>query len=367
MSKRLSVNTSAFVNKSYHILIANDLLIETDQWLPSYRNIVIITDHSVKKRFGNRIAATLKKQNKHILLLSIPPGEKSKTAEIKNQLEEKMLQHHYKRDTLILALGGGVIGDLAGFIAATYMRGISFIQIPTTLLAMVDSSVGGKTGINTHQGKNLIGAYWQPKAVISDVNCLMTLPKKQLINGIIEAIKMFLTSDKKSFYYAKKNIDRILHYDKNVLANIIYRAVFIKSNVVQQDEQENNLRMILNFGHTIGHAIECVSKYTIMHGYAVGLGILLESKIAEYLGLLPMKDFNMIALTLSQLGIKPKQLKKYSIKKIIQASKIDKKSIQEHARYVLLTDIGKVHTENNRTAHIVEDTLVQKAYLQLTK
>lgn len=366
MNKPIIVNIPTLSAKSYPILIANDLLIEPNLWLPNNHNIVIITDHSVKKCYGTQLANILKKQGKHILLLSISPGEQSKTAKTKQLLEEKMLQHRYNRDTLILALGGGVIGDLAGFIAATYLRGIPYIQIPTTLLAMVDSSVGGKTSIDTPQGKNLIGSYWQPKAVISDLNCLMTLPKKQLINGLIEAIKMFLTCDKKSFDYASKHINKILQYDKKTLADIIYRAVSIKANVVQQDEQDNNLRMILNFGHTIGHALEYISDYKIMHGYAVGLGILFEAKIAQNLNLLSSDHFNLIAHTFSYLGIHAKHLRKYSIKKIIRATKIDKKTIIGKTRYVLLTDIGKVHTKNNHVAHIVDDQLVQQTYSELS-
>jgi 3-dehydroquinate synthase len=367
MNKCLFVNIPSLAAKSYRIVISTDLLTNPDRWCPKNHNIVIITDHSVKKRYGNQLANILKKQGKHILLLSISPGEQSKTAKTKQRLEEKMLQHRYNRDTLILALGGGVIGDIAGFIAATYMRGISFIQIPTTFLAMVDSSVGGKTGIDTPQGKNLIGVYWQPKGVISDINCLMSLPKKQLINGLIEAIKMFLTCDKKSFDYANKNMNKILDYDKKFLMNIIYRAASIKANVIQQDEQDNNLRMILNFGHTIGHALESISNYTLMHGQAVGLGILLESKIAELLGILSTKHFILIAETFSKLGIQAKQLKKYSIKKIIQASKIDKKAIAEKTRYVLLKDIGTVYKKNSRVAHVVDDQLVKQAYLELIR
>jgi len=366
MNKSILVQIPPGKSQSYPILIASGLLSD-HTWFPKNNNIVIITDHAVKKKYGNALATRLKKQSKQVLLLSFPAGETFKNAKTKQYLEEKMLQQHYNRDTLVIALGGGVVGDMAGFIAATYMRGIAFLQIPTTLLAMVDSSVGGKTGIDTPQGKNLIGAFWQPTAVISDLDCLKTLPKKQLINGLIEALKMFLTCDSKSFHFACQNLDNILAYDPIILTQIIYNAVKIKAHIVQQDEKEANLRMILNFGHTIGHALEFMADYKIHHGYAVGYGILLEAKIAEQLGWLASKDFNLIAETFSELGIKGIHFKKYNIKKIIQATRIDKKSLHDKARFTLLTQIGKVHKENGLIVHPVDETVVHQAYLELTE
>jgi 3-dehydroquinate synthase len=367
MIKRLTVSIPASHSQSYPILMATGLLTKINSWLPNSHNIVIITDHTVKKLYGKQLTNLLKKHGKNVLLLSFVPGEKSKTITTKCRLESAMLRKHYNRDTVILALGGGVVGDIAGFIAATYMRGIPFIQIPTTLLAMVDSSVGGKTGIDTPQGKNLIGVFWQPHAVVTDLHCLTTLPPKHLINGLLEAIKIFLTCDAKSFHYTVKNNHKILSRDKNILAAIIQRAIKLKAHIVEQDEKENNLRMILNFGHTIGHALEHISNYKILHGHAVGYGILVESKIAELLGHLSPNNFNAIADGLSQLDIHATHLKKYDINRLIQATKIDKKSIATAAQITLLTDIGQIYHNNKRVAHPISANIIKQAFLALTE
>jgi 3-dehydroquinate synthase len=360
---------------SYPIIIGPDLLEKPDLWLPkklNFKKIIIITDHIVKKYYGNKLSnilnkyKILKKQNYAVFIFSFSAGEKSKNIMAKINLEEKMLKYHCSRDSLIIALGGGVTGDLAGFIAATYMRGIPYIQIPTTLLAIVDSSVGGKTSIDNCYGKNLIGSFWQPKAVIADTNCLDSLPTKQLNCGLIEALKMFLTSDFNSFKYLQKNIKLI---NKKTLENIITRAIKIKSTIVSQDEKENNLRMILNFGHTIGHAIEKISNYKILHGYAVGLGILLETKISVLLNILDPIDYLKIKAILAQLDIDYRLLAKFNINKIILATKTDKKSLSGKARYIILKNIGEIYTLSDRSGHIiahpVSDIMIKKAYSEI--
>src|SRR5579862_7344926 len=262
----------------YPIRVGMNLLSSPEKWLPDsweQKKLVIVTDDTVDHLYANHLLKQLKNANP--LLFTFPAGEQSKSAEIKSKIEEKMIQANCDRDTLLIALGGGVVGDLAGFIAATYMRGISYIQVPTTLLAMVDSSVGGKTSINTPQGKNLIGAFWQPKTVVADIHCLKTLPEVHCVNGLIEAIKMFLTNDADYFHYVNTHLDRFFHKDEIVLQKIIERAVQIKVDIVSQDETEKNLRMTLNFGHTIGHALEKITGYAILHGFAVALGILIEA------------------------------------------------------------------------------------------
>jgi len=276
-------------------------------------------------------------------------------------IEAQLFKHRCGRDSLVLALGGGVVGDLAGFVAATYMRGIPYLQLPTSLLAMVDSSVGGKTGIDTPYGKNLIGAFWQPQAVIADMNCLATLSSAHLINGLIEAIKMFLTHQSKSFYYVKKHLDRILTRDRASLTQVIYQAVSIKAAVVSQDEKESNLRMILNAGHTIGHALEHLSHYQLMHGLAVGYGLLVEAKMAEQLGYLSQDHYQEIAMLLARLGVEGRHLKKYSPERLIQATKLDKKIKSGQSYYVLLNEIGGVQCTRGRVAQVVDDRTVKKA------
>ncbi|MCC2667256.1 MAG: aroB [Gammaproteobacteria bacterium] len=351
---------------SYPIQIESHLLSHPEKWLPEdclNKKIVVITDDTVKNYYGYALLKKLKKYDR--LLLSFSPGEESKNYQMKQFLEDQMLVSRCDRDTMILALGGGVVGDVAGFVAATYMRGISYIQIPTTLLAMVDSSLGGKTGINTKRGKNLIGAFWQPTAVIIDTNCLTTLPKTHLINGLIEALKMFMTSDFKSFNNASKHVDTILNGDLLTLQDIIQRAITVKINIVSQDERENGLRAILNFGHTMGHALEKIMNYTLLHGYAVALGILVEAKISQLLGFLSDVSYQTIQALFLKLSISADLLKKIDIEKLIMATKRDKKIKSGNVRYVLLKNIGQVYNEGNNFIHPVTDEIVRNALLEI--
>ena len=327
--------------------------------------IVIITDSNTKKLYGTKLARELKKYKP--LLLSFKAGEPSKNYKTKQYLESHMLKQRCDRETIILALGGGVVGDISGYVAATYMRGISYIQIPTTLLAMVDSSIGGKTGINTPEGKNLIGAYHQPADIILNLNYLKTLPQRHLINGLIESAKMFMTNNSTLFHYFNTHIDSILDRDMTRLKKIITGAIKIKQEIVHKDEKDNNLRAICNFGHTIGHAIENIMGYKIMHGHAVGLGILVEAKIAELLGLLSSYEYKTIKNLLLKLNISSQSLKKLDINQIILATKIDKKVKSNKTRYVLLKKIGQVLCVDNTYAHIVSDSLVRKAFIKASE
>jgi 3-dehydroquinate synthase len=347
---------------TYPIYIAPDLLAQPELWLPAdcrQRRIVIITDENVKKEYGEALVKVLEKHTP--LLLSFPAGEQNKTAETKQALEAQMLAAHCDRNTLILALGGGVVGDLAGFVAATYMRGVPYIQVPTTLLAMVDSSVGGKTAVDCAYGKNLIGAFWHPVAVVADLNCLKTLPKTQLINGLVEALKVFMTSDAESLEYASSHIAPILTGDISVLEPVIRAAVKIKMDVVSRDEKESHLRMILNFGHTIGHALEKITDYGLLHGYAVALGILVEAKIAELRGLLSAEAYQKIKVLFLNLTISGKSLQSMDLRAIVQATRSDKKSAEGKVRYVLLQALGEVFSHKHVFAHPISDEDVTKA------
>lgn len=350
---------------SYPIHIKKGVL-KNLYWFPKHiQHVVIITDHTVKKLYAKTLLASLQKLNKKVLLLSFPSGEKSKNYKIKQKLEEKILKNNFHRDTTIMALGGGVVGDMAGFIAATYMRGIPYIQIPTTILAMVDSSIGGKTGINTSMGKNLIGAFWHPSFVIIDPSCLQTLPQKHVINGLIEALKIFIILDQKNFYFFEKNIQDIL---QNGMSNhhVIFEAILLKSKIIELDERENHHRAILNFGHTIGHALEALSDYRLLHGFAVGYGILVESKISQILGILPLKDYLKISQILMKLGMHPRKLKLFDIRKIIALTAVDKKSKGGKARYVLLKKIGAIHHEKNVT-YEVPVNVIKQAFFEVSE
>ncbi len=365
---KIVVQIPATEASAYPVFIQTGLLQKPETWLniKKFTEITIITDHNVKNIYGQQLYKKLKNFASRVYLFSFKAGEKSKNQKTKQILEEKMFRQGCSRDTLCLALGGGVVGDLAGFIAATFLRGIPIIQIPTTLLAMVDSSVGGKTAIDTNYGKNLIGAFWQPQAVIADISCLQTLPKKQIINGLVEAIKMALTCDQKAFQYIKRNWQGCLTGDLKIQQKIIEQAVKVKQSVVAQDEKEQSgLRMILNFGHTIGHALEKISDYKILHGYAVAYGILVEAKIAEIQGILSSNDYQLITQIFSELDIHISDLKKYSIKEIIRATKQDKKNKLGQSYYIILKKIGQVLVQKDTYAHPVNDQTVQQAFQQL--
>ncbi len=368
MSTRIEIALPEKLASSYPIHIGSGLLENISSWMPrSVSAVVIITDHDVRKHYASLVEKALKKKGYNTLLLSFPCGEKSKTNRIKSMLEEKMLAHGCDRECLILALGGGVVGDMAGFVAATFMRGIPYIQIPTTLLAMLDSSVGGKTGIDTPQGKNLIGAFWQPIAVISDIHCLKTLSQKQVINGLIEALKMFLTSDADSLNYLQENLDGILRNDETILINLVHRAVKIKATIVQNDEKEKHQRATLNFGHTVGHALEKLTNYQLLHGYAVALGLLVEAKIAQLMGHLEEKHYQFIKTLLNRLPIVTSELEKFDVDEVIKNTQSDKKNRAGLVHYVLLNDLGSVYESQNQFAHPVPDEVVKQAFLEINK
>lgn len=368
MLNKIVVQLPSSGKANYHINIGDGVLSSWQLSLVKHcqsKQVVIITDETVESLYAKQFSEKLKSNGYKTLILSIKPGEESKVASTKEFLELEMLKANFDRHTLLIAFGGGVVGDLSGFVAATYMRGIKYIQIPTTLLSMIDSSVGGKTSINTPYGKNLIGAFWQPKEVIMDLNMLNSLPKVQIINGIVEALKIYLTSDAKSFAYASLNLNKVLRRDYSKLQLLIRRAVRLKVAVVRADEREENLRMILNFGHTIGHAIEKLSNYQILHGYAVGLGILVESKISQLMGILSDTNYDLIASVFARIGISKDMLSPFESEDIIMASVGDKKNKGGKIYCVLLKDIGEVYTKNDKYATAIDEEYIHKAFTLL--
>ncbi|MDO8561340.1 MAG: 3-dehydroquinate synthase [bacterium] len=331
------------------------------------RRVVVIADNRVKKMFGQNLLSTIKKTGRPVELIHFPHGERNKNQETVTALQHALLKKHYGRDTLIIALGGGVVGDVAGFVAATYLRGVPYIQMPTTLLAMVDSSVGGKVGIDTPFGKNTIGAFYQPKAVIADINFLSRQSRKEIINGLMEAIKTFFTSDKDALSLAiELNLDSPLK-TPSLLQEIIFRSVQIKAGIAERDEREKNERRVVNFGHTIGHSLELLSGYRMPHGYAVGYGMLVETKIAELLNILSSNESTFVQSYLKTFGITATPLKKFAVSKVLNASKSDKKVRGGLPHYVLLESIGRVHKKDGQFAHPVKDSVVKKAFQLLTE
>jgi len=360
----VKVNLKKTVDESYPVAVEAGLSARIPALIarryPASR-YVIICDRFTAKLVGKRLAVGLRNKGMKTLLLSIPGGEHSKTRAAKERLEDAMLKAGCDRQSLVVAVGGGVVGDLAGFVAATYMRGVRYIHVPTTMLAMVDSAIGGKTGVDTREGKNLIGAFFQPAAVLADPVLLRALPQRQLMSGLIEAAKMFMTSDRSAFAYLKKNASSALSRNPKVLTHIIKRAAGIKAGVVSADEKEAGKRMVLNFGHTIGHALEKLSDYRIIHGEAVALGILVEGRIAMNQGVLSRHDYEAIADLLASFRTKPETLSRFSPRAVVRAARGDKKSIGGRARYVILKKIGAVEVKSGAYAHSVPEKDVIRA------
>ncbi|MFI4956119.1 MAG: 3-dehydroquinate synthase [Gammaproteobacteria bacterium] len=356
MKQSIGIHIPAPLKQHYDVHLGEGLLSEFPALLPAHLQhftFIIITDDTVKELYAAEIVSAFKQQGKKVEVLSFPPGEDQKCVQTKIDLETAMFKNHLGRDTCIIALGGGIVGDIAGFVAATYMRGIPYIQVPTTLLAMLDSSIGGKTGINTPEGKNLIGAFWHPVCVISDLNCLKTLPVNQMTCGWIEALKIFMICDETTFKEACQVGKPAMRFIK--------KAIELKAEVVARDPHENGPRAILNFGHTIGHALEKASHHKILHGHAVGYGMLVESHIALQRDLITKKDRQIIVDALEHVGIKGSALSKFKPEAILRFTRNDKKAQSQEVRYVLLHNIGRTYAENSHHTHPVTDNEVMLA------
>lgn len=372
MSTTLDITLPRRPSKNYRVVVGPGLLknlpkvlsqIKPATWGKCAARYVIITDSVVKKIAGDQLLRTLKKAGLQADLLTFPAGEKNKTEATHQKLTHQMLARKCGRDTMVLALGGGVVGDTAGYVAATYMRGIPYVQIPTSFLAMVDSSIGGKVGVDTPYGKNLVGAFWHPEAVIADIDCLKNLPREQLVNGLMESVKIFLTYDKQMYEFTQKNWARVLNKNSAALQKIISRSIELKIGVVTRDEFDANERMVVNWGHTIGHAVEHLSRFRLLHGYSVALGILVEGKISQLLGVLGEKDFKNIRESMKKFGIDEKELLKFGVDAVVKQTLIDKKSANGKVKYVLLEKIGKAKTDKKGMfGHEVDAKTVRQAY-----
>lgn len=349
------------VDNSYDIFIDNRLIDNLAVDLkrsPIANAYAIVTDSNVGKLYGKKLLNDLQNKNIYAHLITFPAGEKHKNRKTKEMIENEMLDLALGRDTCIIALGGGVVGDLAGFVAATYMRGIPYIQIPTTLLAMVDSSIGGKVGIDTMHAKNVIGAFYQPKKVIIDLNFLKTLPKSELINGLAEIVKLALIKDKDFFHFLEKNIDKILGYDLNALKQTIKRCCEIKASIIVQDEKEKGLRRILNYGHTIGHAIESALNYKISHGHAIAIGMSYAAKLSAKQGFLHEGSVIRQNNLLEYIGL-PRRLSHHRLKpnKILEHVQYDKKIRNSRISFVLLNSIGDTFISDEITLEDIKNIL----------
>ncbi len=325
---QIIVNLKRSHDDSYPIFIGENLLQEIPQWIQSNiksSRFIIITDHHVEKLYGKKLVQLFIEHNSKVELYSFKPGESSKTREIKSKIENWMLQKEIGRDSCILALGGGVTGDLAGFVAATYLRGIPFIQIPTTLLSQVDSSIGGKVAVDTSYAKNMIGAFYQPKAVFIDTTTLLTLPGDLKFNGLGEIIKHAIIQDRDYFEWIEKNVNSIKNLQASILIPLIKRSCEIKAKVVEEDERENGKRKILNFGHTIGHALESLMDYKMLHDHCVCIGMVAELNISKQLNWIDEISVERIKQLLMNFNLPVSIPKKINLRALIKKTYLDKK------------------------------------------
>ena len=339
----MRVNLKRVVDDSYEIQFLNDLHEAGLNIRSMYRraSIFIITDANVAKHHAGALARSLFKDGIPTFVLKVSAGEATKNRRSKERLEDQLISLGVARDSLIVALGGGMVGDLAGFVAATLHRGIPFVQIPTSLLAQVDSSVGGKVAVDHPQGKNLIGAFFQPKKVYIVASTLKTLSQDEFRNGMAEVIKYAAILDDRLFTFLERNTATILRRDRAVMRRMIARCCKLKGAVVEKDERETDYRRILNFGHTIGHAIEQVSNYRIAHGKAVAIGMVAEAKFSTELKLLTAKEFSRLVRVLEVFGLPTTVPVSMKTAALFDATLHDKKVQHGNVSYTLLEKIGK--------------------------
>lgn len=336
----------ALGDRSYRILIGQNLLARLGKEcrkLDLGRRCAVIADANVAPRFAKACLHALADAGFDPALLTVPAGEKSKNLRTVERCYVQLAARRLERKSFIVALGGGVIGDLAGFVAATYLRGISFVQAPTTLLAQVDSSVGGKVGVNLKAGKNLVGAFHQPRLVLCALETLRTLPEREFRAGLAEVIKYGIICDAKLFAQLERDLGKILARDEATLARVIARSCAIKARVVSQDETESGLRQILNFGHTIGHAIEAISGYgKYLHGEAIAIGQTAAAWISTRLAGLPERDALRVGRLFAAAGLPHAiRLTDRQRERLFAAMKLDKKVSGGEIKFVLAERIGK--------------------------
>jgi 3-dehydroquinate synthase len=328
--------------RRYPIRIGAGLLDQSQHWLDMIggRHLLVISDENVAPLYAKKLSAGFAGRNFSQLIL--PPGETHKTLDSATTIFDALAEMGASRDATIIALGGGVIGDLAGFAAACWMRGIAFVQMPTTLLAMVDSSVGGKTGVNLAQGKNLVGAFHQPRAVVMDTDTLATLPPRELAAGFAEVVKYGALGDAEFFAWLEGNSQKLLAREEAALTHAIATSCRHKAAIVARDETEQGERALLNFGHTFAHALETASGYgVLLHGEAVAIGMVLAARLSAQLGRAPVADAERLAAVLARFGLPTVIPAGLDADALIALMQLDKKNLSGRLRLILWRGIGQ--------------------------
>ena len=340
---RIRVPIAGPATTAYEILIGPGLLNSVPSVLercaPAY-SYAVITDHQVAELYAVRLSRVLHGAGHRAETFAFRAGEERKTRHTWGEVTDAMLEAGIGRDSAVVAFGGGVAGDLAGFVAATYMRGLPFIQVPTTLLAMIDASVGGKVGVDTPVGKNLVGSFHQPCAVVIDPELLMTLPDEHLRAGLAEAVKHGAIADREYLEWIEEAAEQILSRDAETLTRLIVRSVEIKSELVVRDEREAGPRKLLNFGHTIAHAVEALSGYHMLHGEAVAIGMVAEARIAERTGVAGKGTTERLRRVLGRLELPTSVPMQWSVEEVVARTRTDKKSRAGRVEYAFISAPG---------------------------
>jgi len=330
--------------QSYPVLVGYGLLEKLGEKIKEVGlsgAVSVISDETVFSIYGRKVESILKNADFAVSSFAVPPSEETKNINSAIKIYDFLVEHRIERDDILIALGGGMVGDLAGFVAATFLRGIPWIQVPTSLVAMVDASIGGKVGVNHPQGKNLIGAFYQPSFVLADVQTLNTLPDRELTSGWAEVIKYGLTLDREFFEFLEVNADKLIKLEPNVVAQAIVSSATLKAQIVSEDERERGSRIILNYGHTIAHGLETASQYRrFRHGEAVAIGMMGAAKLSRRLGLLSSDVVQCQQSLLQKFGL-PVSFSGLNLAEVVKAMELDKKVRAKGIHWVLLQDIGQ--------------------------
>ncbi len=345
-------------DQSYKIYFNMNLKKYLNDLTKKYYKVALITDENVYKIYKEKINV------RGLDILKIKPGEKSKSFTVKNSLDEKLLEKKFNRNSLIIGFGGGVVGDLSGYVAATILRGIDLVHIPTSLIAIVDSSIGGKTGINSKNGKNLIGSFYNPREILINSEFIRTLSSKEIRQGLSEIIKYGVIKNEEIFNILEKSNKFFMKNEKNNIDKIIKKCIKIKIDTVEKDFKENDLRSILNFGHTIGHAIEKNYLYKFSHGDCIGTGMAIESLIAHNFYKLSTKDFKRILKLLDKFELRKVSFNKDDIDNLLDSMEMDKKNKNSLITFSLPTKIGSMMKIKNKHKIEIKRNLIKKIMIK---
>ena len=340
--RTLTVNLG---DRSYPIYVGAGIMERAGEFLKQAGlggKVAVVTNPTVAQLYLDPIHEALSKADFQVTPVLLPDGEEHKNLKSLATIYDHLISERFERKSCVLALGGGVIGDLAGFAAATYLRGVPYVQVPTTLLAHVDSSVGGKTGVNHENGKNLIGAFYQPKLVLIDVAVLKTLPRRELVAGLAEVIKYGIIHDPDLFHLLEQKVGKLIDLDRELLAQVIATCCAIKARVVEADEREDDYRAVLNFGHTIGHALEAVTGYgQLLHGEGVAVGMVKAVALSVQQGFCDKASFNRVVALVRKAGLPVEIPPGVSSQNLIQAMEVDKKVAGGKIKFIMCEGIGK--------------------------